>query len=107
MWKISIKSTVCLVLDNRKLVLTSIGEIISLIKGTVKVVNDERCWYKLGIFFFKTPATFNGEKKGRRLKYFDTNSYYSSLITYGRQLKATLEYTCMQLTPTEMQKSDN
>ena len=48
-----------------------------------------------------------GEKRRRQYKYFDTNSYCSSLITYGRQIKATLEYTGLQLTPTEMQKSND
>ena len=57
--------------------------------------------------FFQNSSYIQWEKKGRQRKYFDTNSYCSSLITYGRQLKATLGYTCMQLTPTEMQKSDN
>ena len=46
-------------------------------------------------------------KKRERIENFDTYTYCSSLITYGRQLKATLEYTGLQLTPTEMQKSDN
>ena len=32
---------------------------------------------------------------------------WKMLITYGRQIKATLEYTGLQLTPTEMQKSDD
>ena len=46
--------------DNRTGV-TSIGEIISLVKVTVKVVN---VLIQIGDLFFKTPAIFNGEKKG-------------------------------------------
>ena len=59
------------------------------------------------VSFFRNSSYIQWAKKGRGWKYFDTNSYCSSLITYGRQLKATLEYTGMQLTTTEMQKSDN
>ena len=87
---------------------TSISEVISLIKGTVKVAND---WMK-GVdsnwgSFFQNSSYIQWGKKGRGWKYFDTNTYCSSLITYVLQLKATLEYTGLQLTPTEMQKSDN
>ena len=57
--------------------------------------------------FFQNSSYIQWGKKGRQWKYFDTYSYYSSLITYGRQLKATLEYIGLQLTTTEMQKSDN
>ena len=57
--------------------------------------------------FFQNSSYIQWGKEGRRWKHFDTNSYCSSLITYGRQFKATLEYTGMQLTPTEMEKSDN
>ena len=57
--------------------------------------------------FFQNSSYIQWEKKRRQWKYFDTNSYCSSFITYGRQLKATLEYIGLQLTTTEMQKSDN
>ena len=57
---------------------------------------------------FKTLATISGEKERETsIEHFDTNSHCSSLITYGRQFKDTLEYTGMQLTPTEIQKLDN
>ena len=42
---------------------------------------------------FQNSSYIQWGKKGRRWKYFDTYSYCSSLITYGRQLKATLENT--------------
>ena len=45
--------------------------------------------------FFQNSSYIQWGKEGRGWKYFDTNSYCSSLITYGRQLKATLEYTGM------------
>ena len=57
--------------------------------------------------FFQNSSYIQWEKKRRQWEYFDTNSYCSSLITYGQQLKATLEYIGLQLTTTEMQKSDN
>ena len=57
--------------------------------------------------FFRNSSYIQWEKKGRQWKHFDTNSYCSSLTTYGRQLKATLEYIGLQLTTTEMQKSGN
>ena len=57
--------------------------------------------------FFQNSSYIQWGKKGRGWKCFDTYTYCSSLITDGRQLKATLEYTGLQLTPTEMQKSDD
>ena len=56
--------------------------------------------------FFQNSSNIQSGKKGRGWIYF-RSIYCSSLITYGRQLKDTLEYTGLQLTPTEMQKSDN
>ena len=57
--------------------------------------------------FFQNSSYIQWGKKGEDGYIFVRSIYCSSLITYGRQLKATLEYTGLQLTPTEMQKSDN
>ena len=62
MWKISIKSTVCLVLDNRT------GAYINRWDYFPNKRDRKGCkWWKvliqIGDLFFKTPAIFNGEKK--------------------------------------------
>lgn len=62
------QSTVCLFLQNRRLVLTSIGEIggiFSQINGIVKVENIKRSWVKLLTYFLKLQPYSMGEK-GRR-----------------------------------------
>ena len=66
MQMISIKSTVYLVLDNRKLVLTSIQEFGEIFpnKWDHKGRNSERYWLKLLAYFSKLQLSFNNEKKG-------------------------------------------
>ena len=86
MWKISIESTVFLVLAKRKLVLTSIGEIICPIKGTVKVVNGERCGFKLRILFLKLQLRSLGKKKGDD----DSNILTLTPIVQAQLLGATI-----------------
>ena len=93
--KTLIKSTVSLLLDNKRLMLTFIGElggIFSQVDGTVWMAYCESCRVKLLADLSKLQLYFNNGKKGevdRNL--FGTNCYCSGLISIGQQFEMTIE----------------